>query len=353
MARVSARPPVSALLRRGCLTLLLLAALGEIGVRAVDAFRGGTGSLYDAIVPGAPGQRFRLRPGTAVTQPERYGDIAYRLNRGGYRDGEPRPDAHRIVLLGDSVSFGLGVDQDKIYPALLEKRLGGSWDVVNLAIFAYNTADERQALQEDGLKLRPELVLLEFYMNDFTIAAAGGSRPDPPGLMDRLAGLRNLVLSRSALYRRLHQGGTALTFHLFHGVRRRRFPERLNADEPRQKSAYLQSLPDDGGVAAFREIREIDRLARSHGARLLVVLSPDEVQLFTRRYDGINERFRAFCQRAGIDLFDPLPALRAEPDPVRLYNDGVHYSAEGHAALARLLYTELVRRGLVSGGPPP
>lgn len=336
------------------LVLIALLLACELAVRAVDALKGGTGSLYGVIVLGAPGKRFRLLPGSVVTQPERYGDVVYRLNRGGYRDGEPRAaaDVRRIVLIGDSVSFGLGVDQDKIYPALLEKRLGDPWDVVNLAIFAYNTADERQALQEDGLKLRPELVLLQFYMNDFSIAATGGSRPDPPGLLDRLAALRNLVLSKSALYRRLYQGGTALTFHLFHDLRRRRFPERLNADEPRQKSAYLRSLPDDGAVAAFREIREIDRLARSHGARLLVLLSPDEVQLFTRQYDGINERFRAFCQRAGIDLFDPLPALRAEPDPVRLFNDGVHYSAEGHAALARLLYGELVRRGLAGRHPP-
>lgn len=333
------------------LALVALLVAGELGVRAVDALRGGTGSLYDHIVLGPPGSRFRLLPGT-VTVPERYGDVVYRLNRGGYRDrdGEPRPGSRRIVLLGDSVSFGLGVEQNAIYPALLEKRLGSSWDVVNLATFAYNTADERAALQEDGLKLRPELVILQFYMNDFTIPAAGGSRPAPPGFLDRLAALRNLVLSRSALYRRLHQGGTALTFHLFHDLRRRRFPERLNADEPRQKSAYLAGTPDDGAVAAFREIREIHRLTRKSGARFLVVLSPDEVQLFDRRYDGINERFRAFCRREGIGLFDPLPALRADSDPVRLFNDGVHYSPEGHALLARLLHGELVRRRLVPPG---
>lgn len=327
------------------LALAVLLVAGELGVRAVDALKGGTGSLYDHIVLGRPGSRFKLLPGT-LTVPERYGDVVYRLNRNGYRDTEPRA-GKRIVLLGDSVSFGLGVEQDEIYPALLEKHLGSSWDVINLAIFAYNTADERSALQEDGLKLRPELVILQFYMNDFSVPATGGSKPEPPGLLTRLAALKNRLVYKSALYRRVYQAGTGLTFHLLHDVRRRRFPESLNTDEPRHKSAYLAATPDDGAVAAFREIREIQRLTRKSGARLLVVLSPDEVQLFDRGYDGINERFRAFCGREGIDLFDPLPALRADADPVRLFNDGVHYSPEGHALLARLLHGELVRRGLV------
>ena len=80
--------------------------------------------------------------------------------------------------------------------------------------------------------------------------------------------------------------------------------------------------------------------------RLLVLLSPDEVQLFTARFDAINARFGAFCGREGIDLFDPLPALRASADRAHLFNDGVHYSRQGHALLARLLAADLARRGL-------
>lgn len=352
MPGISTRPPVSALLRRGCLTLLLLAAAGEIGVRAVDALEGGTGSLYDEIVtPGGPGSRFKMRPGGVIV-PERYGDVQYRFNHDGYRDGEPRPGARRIVLLGDSVSFGLGVDQDGIYPARLEKllnadSLGRPWDVINLAIFAYNTADELAALKEDGLKHRPELVLLQFYMNDFAIPAPGGLTPPPPSLLDRLSALKNRLVYKSALYRRLHQAGTGLTFALLHDVRRNRWADTLNDAEPRGKTAYLAETPDDGAVAAFQSIREIHRLARENGARLAVILSPDEVQIFTDRFDGINRRFAAFCRREGIELLDPLPVLRAAPDRARLFNDGVHYSPEGHALLARIVAGGLARRGLL------
>jgi len=336
--------------RRLFLYLLAALALGEIAVRVWEGFSGGTGSLYDEVVPA--GSRFKMRPG-AVTVPERYGDIHYSFNREGYRDGEPWPAARRIVVLGDSVSFGLGVDQDEIWPAVLERRLnagrGQDWDVINLAIFAYNTADELETLRTDGLKHRPELVILEFYMNDFSISSAGGAGappPPPPSLLNRLAALKNRLVYKSALYRRLYQAGTGLTFVLFHDWRRNRHPDTLNDDEPRSKSAFLAATPDDGRIEAFRCLREIHRLAGEKGARLLVFLSPDEVQLYTARFDGINARLHAFCRREGIGLFDPLPALRSAAHRAQLFNDGVHYSRQGHALVARLLFDDLRRHGL-------
>jgi lysophospholipase L1-like esterase len=339
--------------RRLLLGLLACAVLGEIAVRIWDGTRGGTGSLYDDVVPA--GSRFKMRSGSSILVPERYGDIRYRINRAGYRDDEPQPGRRRIVVLGDSVSFGLGVQQEKIWPALLEQRLRREGlqprAVENLAIWAYNTANEADALREDGLPLRPDVVILQFYMNDFSIAPPlkPGVEPKPPSLGQRLTALKNRLLFRSALYRRLYQAGTGLSFALFHDLRRRRFPDTLNDAEPRGQSARLRAMPDDADVAAFREVRAIRDLARGHGAGLLMVLSPDEVQLFTGRFDVVNERMRAFCAREGIDLLDPLPAYRASPDRLKLYYDGVHYSPRGHALLARLVFAELARRGLLRG----
>jgi lysophospholipase L1-like esterase len=327
-----------------------LTVCGEIAVRLWDGARGGTTSLYDHVVP--VGLRFKMRPGHSLRVPERYGDVLYRINRAGYRDGEPRPGRRRIVVLGDSVSFGLGARQEKIWPALLEQQLERARreprEVENLAIWAYDTEQEAAALREDGLALRPELVIVQFYMNDFSIAQpSAGSPPAPPTLGQRLTALKNRVLYSSALYRRLHQAGAGLAFLLVHDVRRRHFPETLNDAEPRGQSAMLRATPDDADVAAFRALREIRNLARGHGARLLVVLSPDEVQLFSTRFDLINRRFAAFCRREGIALLDPLPVYRAAPERLDLYYDGVHYSPAGHALLARLVFDELVRRGFV------
>lgn len=333
-------------LRAGCLAVIALVVLGEIGVRVWDGLHSGTGSLYDHIV--TIGARYKMRPGQ-VTVPERYGDILYRFNRDGYRDDDPAPGTRRrIVLLGDSVSFGLGVDQDEIFAArlerLLQRELEQPWEVLNLGIFAYHTANELAAFEADGLRYRPELVIVQFYMNDFAISSL---KAGPAGtFFDRLAAVRNRLLYRSALWRRVHQAATGLTFALAHDVRRLRFPETLNDAEPRGKRAYLATTPDER-VEAFAALRQIRDAAQRGGARLLVVLSPDEVQLFDRGYDMIGNRLRGFCAREGIDFLDLLPALRATPDRHTLFNDGVHYSPRGHDRVARILFAELVRRRLV------
>lgn len=327
------------------------AVAGEIGLRVWDRFHVPTASLYQLVVPAAG--RFKLRPDTAVVVPERYGDVGYRFNHEGYRDVDHDPAGRRrkIVWLGDSVSFGLGAPQDGTFVSRLQRaldaRYGAAFEIVNLAIFAYDTRHERETLAEDGLKYRPGLVVVQFYMNDLALAPPPAQAVAAASWGDRLRAVKNRLLFGSALYRRAHQAVAGAAYALFHDARRRHFPGTLNADEPKADVRYLAARPDDRAVPTFAELARIAELARRNGARLLVLISPDEVQLFDRRYDSINARVAGFCRRQGIQVFDPLPALRASGRRAELFYDGVHYSAEGHAVMARLLFAELVGRALL------
>lgn len=347
-------------LGRLAVVLFVLIPVGEILVRGVEHFLAPTGSLYSLIVPRKTG-RFVLRPNADLTVPERYGDIRYRLNREGYRDVDHAPEAkaaRRALLLGDSVTFGLGVPQDRIYAARLQAELArrgeGSAEVINLAVFAYDTLDELAAFEEDGAKFRPETVVLQFYLNDFSVrmkvqrnASVASPTPPAPTLGQRLIAVKNRVLFGSALYRRLNQGVAGLSYQLFHDLRRAQFPETLNHDEIQADAAYLADQPEDSAVPTFDAIAQIRRAAEDNGARFLVFLSPDEIQLFDRKFDGVTARLLGFCSARGIACFDPLPAFRARGDKIRLFLDGVHYSPHGHAVVAQLLAEELTRRGWV------
>ncbi|MHC4092428.1 MAG: hypothetical protein ACYSVY_19510, partial [Planctomycetota bacterium] len=70
-----------------------------------------------------PGLTYELAPDR---QAHAYG-ASVRTNSHGMRDHEPLPQREerldRIVILGDSYTFGMGVAVDAAYPALLEKRL--------------------------------------------------------------------------------------------------------------------------------------------------------------------------------------------------------------------------------------
>ncbi|HEV3459564.1 MAG TPA: SGNH/GDSL hydrolase family protein [Thermoanaerobaculia bacterium] len=339
--------------RRLFVVLAAAGIAGEAGLRVWDHFHGKTGSLYDYVVQ--VGTRFKMRPGVAVIVPERYGDIRYSFNRDGYRDvdHDPAKPCRRLLLLGDSVTFGLGVAQDRTYAARIARELAARqppWETVNQTIFAYDTRHELETLEEDGLGYRPDVILLQFYMNDFSISsphprAAAGSWGD------RLLAAKNRLLYKSALYLRAQQLLLGASYLLLHDARRRYFPQTLNADEPRAQTAYLAAHPGDASLPTFTALGAIGRVARQHGARLLVFITPDEVQLFTPRYDVINRRVADFCRGQGIPVFDPLPVLRAGADRRRLFYDGVHYSDYGHAVVGRLLLAALDRGGFLAAVP--
>lgn len=345
--------------RRLLLGLALATIAGELGLRAWDAVRGRrTGSLYDEVAfsTGAAGwHRFKMRPGT-LTVPERYGDIEYRFNRAGYRDRDHDASSRRrtIVLLGDSVTFGLGVEQEEIYAHRLQEELSrrfpGAYEVANLAMWSYHTRDELAALEEDGLALAPGLVVLQFYMNDFALPPADW-KPAPLPLAARLRGLRNQLLYSSNLYRRLHQLAYGAAYALVHDLRRQRFPERLNRLEPESKRRYLEAFADDDEVPALMALRAIAGRSAGHGARFALLLSPDEVQLYDAQYDVINRRMETFAAAHGLPFIDLLPVLRAAPDRHRLFLDGVHLSSYGHELVAAHLASELAARGLLPPSP--
>jgi lysophospholipase L1-like esterase len=347
---------MKAKLARAVFLLLTAAVAAEIGLRLWDLLphHMRTGSLYDSIV--VVGTRFKMRPDTAVRVPERYGDVLYRFNHEGYRDADhdPKSPHRRIVWLGDSVSFGLGVAQEETFVGRLQRRLAARpepWEIVNLAIFAYDTRHELLTLREDGLPHHPDRIVLQFYMNDLTIAPPRrpGAPSPPAGWRDRLTAAKNRFVYKSAVYLRVQQAALGLSYLLLHDARRRYFPDSLNADEPRSDVSYLTKNPDDRTLPTFQALAAIAQIARERQIPLLVLISPDETQLFTDRYDLITRRVAGFCRQAGIAVFDPLPALRAGADRREIFYDGVHYSPHGHERLAGLLWEALDGGGDLRG----
>jgi len=76
-----------------------------------------------------------------------------------------KPNTFRILVLGDSVTFGHG--SVHAYPELLEGRLKAwrpeiDWQVWNAAVPGYNTSQELAHLLEVGSRFQPDLVIVGF-----------------------------------------------------------------------------------------------------------------------------------------------------------------------------------------------
>ena len=113
-----------------------------------------------ALVPGAQGLR---------------SDIDYRvdvrINSQGLRDVEHTPTAtpgvRRIVVLGDSFMEAYQVELEESLPRRLEAQLGSERvEVINLGVGGYGTAQESLALDEQGLRFAPDVVVLAFYADN-------------------------------------------------------------------------------------------------------------------------------------------------------------------------------------------
>ena len=79
----------------------------------------------------------------------------------------------RIVALGDSSTFGWGVETGSIYPHLLETALRArrpdiSIEVVNLGVCGYSSFQGLILLQREAMRYQPDLVTLSYGSNDFS-----------------------------------------------------------------------------------------------------------------------------------------------------------------------------------------
>lgn len=104
------------------------------------------------------------------------GEIHYGLlNNHGWRDRDREfakpPGTYRVLVLGDSVTFGAIVPAEKVYTRLLEDRLvveGYKVEVLNMAIPGWGTDTQLEALRREGVRYQPDLVILQFTDNDLS-----------------------------------------------------------------------------------------------------------------------------------------------------------------------------------------
>ena len=95
--------------------------------------------------------------------------VIIRSNRFGFRGArelDARDGRVRVVVLGDSMVFGLGVEEPERMTEQLES-LHPAWRVDNLGMPGYGADLMVLALETVGVPLRPDVVVLSLYTDDF------------------------------------------------------------------------------------------------------------------------------------------------------------------------------------------
>src|SRR6185436_11510152 len=103
-----------------------------------------------------------------------FGQVVY-LDHDGFRVPRPgyaSPAARALLLVGDSVTFGPGVDEPETFAGRLRARLG-SWSVLNAAVIGHAVPDYLEVVRTVLAERHDvERVLLVYCLNDLSGASA-------------------------------------------------------------------------------------------------------------------------------------------------------------------------------------
>jgi hypothetical protein len=133
----------------------------------------------------------------------RGGGPAIVANHLGFREREIPPKSagrYRIVVVGDSFTWGQGIQAGERFSNLVEGFLGPQYEVFNFGRPGNNLPEHLDVLEE-ALRVSPDFVLLQLYINDFEMPQM--ERPRPYSLLP--AALDRTFEQSSVLYDLMNQ----------------------------------------------------------------------------------------------------------------------------------------------------
>lgn len=340
------------------LAVVLFFGLGEIVMRG-----GGWAELpAERLFSDVFDIHYTMRPGAANPWTE---TLEF-LNAAGFRGPEVpqqrQPGTARILCLGDSTTFGMGVEYEQTYTVRLAEALtrrGVPVEVINAGMPGATLW--KQVVMYDAHLWRWQPDLLVLYTNY-------GYREDYLALRRRMESRPALWTVRSALAR----------LHSYRWLRNRYFPP-VHDESDENQYGPIRFIAQDPDAELTRQVRHYtvrdletlrDRCA-AQGAKLLVLPLLAREPLEYAKAQGWSPGSREFAQwQRGhngatlvgdvargleLDVLDPADAFLASYHAVGvpLFWDLVHFNAAGHALMADVLTDEICRRTLLPAACTP
>lgn len=281
---------------------------------------------------------WRLVPGAEKTHSAEERPYRIRVNTLGLRDRDRSyartPGVRRVIVVGNSYVFGAGgVEQQETFPARLEQQLPDT-EFINLGTFGYSTDQQYLYLRDEGLRYRPDVVLLCLSPGDidpcFSSYADRIGRPKgrlvwnengiefqpPPGvfLWDRLASVSHLA---ALIDRRTRWSSTWYRLG--------------RMDEATTESSRAEAMHHLLGM--FRD------LAAAAGAGFVVAILPER-----ETKTPLPPDFVARLRDRGLTVID-LPTqsrIYVAGDP--FFRKDIHFTIRGHEAIAAELAPHFFHR---------
>lgn len=329
---------------------VLLACLGlEVVLRLTDAVPEVGSPLYsfhesDSYLGwrGSPNVRLRYH------RPEF--DTLVRHDADGWRQPEPPRPAHparRILVLGDSFTWGWGVSQGEVFTDQLQARLPATVAVYNRGVIGFGTAQEYLLLERELAATAYDAVVLMFFINDVADNTDGkdGHRPyfelvdgqllphnQPPA--PRTSPVQRFLKDHSRAY-------LFLEFEL--GMLKRWFKGEAEDERGYREAGAVDFHDLPGYAVTARLLDDMNRLTRAHGAGFFLVYIPQRSEFELESPYPYVRAIRAMIdditRRAGIPLVDLSAPFREQATAGRelVFPIDAHWTPAAHRLAAEVL----------------
>ncbi|MBL7056148.1 SGNH/GDSL hydrolase family protein [Candidatus Woesearchaeota archaeon] len=244
-----------------------------------------------------------------------------KINSKGLRDNEydykKLAGTYRILVIGDSITFGFGVDQNKTYPKILESLLNQNKinnkdiEVINLGIGNYNTLQELEFLKVEGIRYDPDEIILGWFINDAEYTQK----------------------ERSSFFRK-----HSYTYTYFLALKAK---SRFLYGEGYE--SYYKKLYEDNKFKEYKLIlSSLLNYINKNNITLNVLLIPELHDLENYSFVKIHDEIIKFFEEKKVTVIDGKPSFETNNSQIFwVAKDDAHPNEEGHKILANLLYKEL------------
>jgi hypothetical protein len=230
------------------------------------------------------------------------------------------PGVARIAFVGDSTTLGWGVAEKDTFAAQVIADLvkaGRKVDGFNLGVGNYNTLQELTLFREVGVPLKPDIIVLTYFIND---AEPMPDYSDDSWLTRHSAAWVVLGYRLDSLFR---QFGEAPDWKRYY------------------RDLYAPKAP--GWLQTQKALDGFATTARDIGAKIVVFHLPELRELRPYPFADVTAKVRAVVEEDGMPFVDLLPAMEnLNPASLWVTVPDPHPNANAMAAVTRGMVPSLL-----------
>lgn len=356
------------------LGILVFWILGEIGIRII--YPRAIPEVYPAMYMNDPYTGYRLKPNFTGVHRHRDFTVTYSINSSGMRDyNHPihKPQGtYRIMVLGDSFTFGVGVPMEGTYPKVLERLLNGQnttkrFEVINTGVPGYGTDQEYNYFVHEGIAYQPDMVIIGFLgMNNVDRVEYGWQNYSAPngyiikkGIKDQesIGKIREWIITHSKLALIVNYRLTKLIDSYHRHGNLREIPYQIYHD------SYTKSF-SKAIDRTQKYLLDLNNQNRAEHRSTVLVLIPFEMEVNKQNWikyeleDAYSENvfnknllkpstmFSAFGKENNIPTLNLVPIFRADHPEKCYFHWEAHWNTNGHLLAGQSLYSFLTATGI-------